>query len=91
MPTLITEPAVDYGIAMAALFFHSSYSEKKGPPSISGVMGGATLNGTWAAGIFHAGYWKNDQIRYHGGCCENKRQYSFLWFREPGIAGFRMK
>ena len=29
MPTLITEPAVDYGIAMAALFFHSSYSEKK--------------------------------------------------------------
>jgi hypothetical protein len=37
---LITEPAVGYGIAGAALFFHSSYSEKKGPPSLSGVMGG---------------------------------------------------
>jgi hypothetical protein len=51
IPTLITEPAVDYGIALAAVFFHSSYSEKKGPPSMSGVMGAATLNGTWAAGV----------------------------------------
>ena len=66
IPTLITEPAVDYGIALAAVFFHSSYSEKKGPPSMSGVMGAATLNGTWAAGVFHAGFWKQDRIRYTG-------------------------
>ena len=58
MPTIITEPAVDYGAAAAVLYFHSSYSEKHGPPSISGVMGGGTLNGTWVAGVFHAGYWK---------------------------------
>jgi len=43
VPTIITEPAVDYGAAIAALFFHSAYTEKKGPPSISGVGGGATL------------------------------------------------
>ena len=66
IPTIITEPAVDYGIGAAAIFFHSSYTEKKGPPSMSGVMAGATLNGTWAAGVFHAGYWKQDRIRYMG-------------------------
>jgi hypothetical protein len=39
MPTIITEHAVGYGGALAALYFHSSYSAKKGPPSISGVFG----------------------------------------------------
>jgi Omp85 superfamily domain len=66
VPTLITEPAVDYGIALAAVFFHSSYTEKHGPPSMTGALGAATLNGTWAAGVFHAGYWKQDRIRYMG-------------------------
>ena len=66
VPTIITEPAVGYGIGGAAIFFHSSYTEKKGPPSMSGVLGGATLNGTWAAGAFHAGFWKRDKIRYMG-------------------------
>ena len=85
MPTLITEPAVDYGIAMAALFFHSSYSEKKGPPSISGVMGGATLNGTWAAGIFHAGYWKNDRIRYMGAVAKTNANIGFYGSGNLGL------
>ena len=49
IPTVITEPAVGYGIAGGGLFFHSSYSEKLGPPSISGVLGVYTQNGTWAA------------------------------------------
>ena len=66
VPTLITEPAVGYGAAAGAVFFHSSYSEKKGPPSMTGVMGGGTMNGTWGAGVFHAGYWKEDRIRYVG-------------------------
>jgi len=85
MPTLITEPAVDYGLAMAALFFHSSYSEKKGPPSISGVMGGATLNGTWAAGIFHAGYWKNDRIRYMGAVAKTNANIGFYGSGNLGL------
>lgn len=66
IPTIITEPAVGYGAMAAAIYFHSSYSEKKGPPSMSGAFGGLTANGTWAAGIFHMGYWKDDRLRYTG-------------------------
>ena len=84
VPTIITEPAVGYGIAGAALFFHSSYSEKLGPPSISGVMGGITQNGTWAAGLFHAGYWKRDRIRYMGAAA---RLYANLGFYGSGNDG----
>jgi hypothetical protein len=45
-------------------------SEKKKPalpPSISGIVGLGTENGTWAAGGFHFGTWKQDRIRYTGG------------------------
>jgi hypothetical protein len=66
LPTIITEPAVGYGIAGAAVFFHSSYTEKSGPPSMTGVIGAYTENGTWAAGLFHIGYWKHDRLRYMG-------------------------
>ncbi len=66
IPSIVTEPAVGYGIAGGLLFFHSSFSDKKGPPSISGVGGAYTENGTWAAGLFHAGFWKDDNIRYVG-------------------------
>jgi len=66
VPSIITEPAVGYGALGAAVYFHSSYSAKKGPPSMSGVLGGGTQNGTWMAGAFHVGYWKRDRIRYMG-------------------------
>jgi hypothetical protein len=66
VPTIITEPAVGYGALGAAIYFHSSYSAKKGPPSMTGVLGGGTQNGTWMAGAFHIGYWKRDRIRYMG-------------------------
>jgi hypothetical protein len=36
------------------------------PPSISGVIGLTTENGTWAGGGFHWGTWKKDHIRYTG-------------------------
>ncbi|MFN8255925.1 MAG: BamA/TamA family outer membrane protein [Bacteroidales bacterium] len=66
VPSLITEPTVGYGIGGAVVYFHSSYSEKKGPPSMSGILGAGTQNGTWAAGIVHIGYWKHDRLRYTG-------------------------
>ena len=66
VPSIITEPAVGYGALGAAVYFHSSYSAKKGPPSMTGVLGGGTQNGTWMAGAFHIGYWKRDRIRYMG-------------------------
>jgi hypothetical protein len=81
VPTVITEPAVGYGIAGAALFFHSSYSEKLGPPSISGVLGGITQNGTWAAGAFHLGFWNRDRIRYMGAAA---RIYANIGFYGSG-------
>ena len=37
------------------------------PPSISGIVGLGTENGTWAAGGFHFGSWKQDRMRYLGG------------------------
>ena len=37
------------------------------PPSISGLVGLGTENGTWAAGAFHFGSWKQDRMRYLGG------------------------
>jgi hypothetical protein len=66
IPSFITEPAVGYGALGAAIYFHSSYASKKAPPSMSGVFGGGTQNGTWLAGGFHVGYWKKDRIRYMG-------------------------
>lgn len=81
IPTIITEPAVGYGIGGAAVFFHSSYSAKKGPPSMSGVLGGITQNGTWAAGVFHAGFWKRDRIRYMGALV---KLYANVDFYAPG-------
>lgn len=66
VPTVITEPAVGYGVAGGIVFFHSSYSEKKGPPSMSGVIGAYTENDTWVAGGFHYGFWNEDRIRYQG-------------------------
>ena len=66
VPMLITEPAVGYGAGLSLLFLHDTFasmSEKKSPPSISGVMAMATENGTWAGGAFHLGYWREDSIR----------------------------
>jgi hypothetical protein len=37
------------------------------PPSVSGIVGLGTENGTWAAGGFHFGTWKEDRMRYTGG------------------------
>jgi hypothetical protein len=87
VPTVITEPAVGYGAAVAALYFHSSYSEKNGPPSISGVFGGYTQNGTWAGGLFHAGFWKKDRIRYMGAAAKLYANLGFYGSGNIGLIG----
>lgn len=89
LPSIITEPAVGYGALAAAVFFHSSYSEKNGPPSMTGVAGGGTLNGTWAAGVFHMGYWSEDHLRYTGALIRTSVNMSFygsgLFLRDKAI------
>jgi len=66
VPAIITEPALGFGGGAGLVFFHSSYSEKSGPPSLTVVLGGGTANGTWAGGLVHLGFWKQDRIRYFG-------------------------
>ena len=84
LPTVLTEPAIGYGAAGAALYFHSSYTKKNGPPSLSGVLGGGTVNGTWIAGVFHLGFWKRDKIRYMGALA---RAYLNVGFYGSGNSG----
>jgi len=77
VPSIITEPAVGYGVIGAAVYFHSAYTEKKGPPSMSGILGGGTQNGTWMAGGFHVGYWNHDRIRYMGAIARTDANVDF--------------
>lgn len=85
IPSLITEPAVGYGAVAAAVFFHSSYTEKHGPPSMTGVVAGATANGTWMGGVFHIGYWKQDRIRYAGVLAKTNLNLGFYGSGPLGI------
>jgi len=81
LPIIITEPAVGFGGGISLIFLHDSINSrlelirknnqngkkiKIPPPSISGLAGFGTENGTWGAGAFHLGIWKNDAIRYLG-------------------------
>jgi len=80
VPIIITEPAVDAGLGMAALFFHPpedySAEEKVSDgsaemdefvlPDITAVAAGITGNDSWFVGGGHIGHWKDDSIRYEG-------------------------
>ncbi len=77
VPTIITEPSVGYGAAGGAIYFHSAYTKKNGPPSMSGILGGGTQNGTWFGGLFHVGYWNQDRIRYMGAVVRTSLNISF--------------
>lgn len=66
MPVIVTEPAVGYGGGLNLMFLHDSLAssmERKSPPSISGVVGVGTENGTLFAAAYHLGFWKEDSIR----------------------------
>ena len=72
VPIIITEPAVGFGLGLAAAYFHTPKDldpeehSHQGPPSISVVLGAKTDNGTWFYGGAHMGVWKDDHIRYLG-------------------------
>ena len=40
--------------------------KKKPPPTITGIAGAYTDNGTWAVGVGHSTSWKKDTVRYSG-------------------------
>ncbi|GAD04129.1 BamA/TamA family outer membrane protein [Agarivorans albus] len=77
VPIIITDPAVGYGGGLVLAFFHENEELQneqpddpnaplKLTPSVSGLLGLATENGTRGAGAFHMGIWKQDSIRYIG-------------------------
>ncbi len=66
IPIIVTEPAVGYGAGLNLLFLHDSLAssaERKSPPSMSGVVGAGTENGTLFGAAYHLGFWKEDTIR----------------------------
>ena len=79
--SIITEPAVGFGAALGLVFFHDSIKNRAekmkasnpdgskvrlAPPSLTGLFGLATENGSLGAGVFHFGVWKHDTLRYTG-------------------------
>jgi len=86
VPVIITEPAVGYGLGVAAIFLHDPLAGKTEPgkefepnpdadgnlkpPSATALFGGYTENETWFAGGAHRGIWKDDTIRYTGALLE---------------------
>ncbi|MEZ8096503.1 BamA/TamA family outer membrane protein [Photobacterium swingsii] len=78
VPLMVTDPSVGVGGGAALLFFHETDEQKAKrqadiesvsdiPPSVTGVVGLATSNGSKLAGVFHSGNWMNDRVRYLGG------------------------
>jgi len=92
LPILITEPAVGVGGGLALLFFHDSIKnraelakkknldrspKKLPPPSVSGVAGFGTENGSWGTAAFHLGIWQEDCLRYVGALAYASINYDY--------------
>ncbi|WP_432721348.1 BamA/TamA family outer membrane protein [Jeongeupia wiesaeckerbachi] len=77
VPIIITEPAIGYGGGVMLLYFRESFAEaaaegvkesgRKMPPSISGLGGFGTQNGSWLGAAFHFQPIAGDRYRYFGG------------------------
>nr|WP_234475329.1 BamA/TamA family outer membrane protein [Paraburkholderia aspalathi] len=72
VPTLITEPAVGYGLGLGLLYFSlpkksaDAPDDAKAPPNITGLGGFVTGTHSWGAGLMHFHSWDDDHIRYLG-------------------------
>lgn len=68
--SLITEPALDFGVAGGLAFVNRKYDEdgvvKPIPPDMFGVGGMYTGNHSWGVGGVYSGFWAEDKIRYRG-------------------------
>ncbi|WP_411992193.1 BamA/TamA family outer membrane protein [Agarivorans sp. DSG3-1] len=92
-PALITDPAIGNGGLLGAIFFHETEEQKEErrrtntattiSPSVSGIVGGGTNNGTQFFGAFHSGNWLNDGIRYEGGIFQGLINIDFYGAGDP--------
>ena len=64
-------------------------SGQKPPPTITGVAGGYTQNGTWAASVGHSASWREDTIRYMAGLAYADVNSKFYILDKP--LGFNLK
>ena len=77
----ITEPAIGNGGYLGLMFLHDSIQnraelakdrnpngtlKRMPPPSITGLFGFGTENGSWGAGLVHMHVFKDDAMRYLG-------------------------
>ncbi|MFC7286750.1 BamA/TamA family outer membrane protein [Herminiimonas glaciei] len=87
VPTIITEPAIGYGLGIGLAFFSQSISEaaadakKSGkgmaPPNMTVLGGAKTENGTWGAGLAHFHTWDGDRYRYLGAIAKMDAQLDY--------------
>lgn len=87
VPSIITEPAVGYGLGVGLAFFSQSISEaaadakssgqKMAPPNITVLGGAKTENGTWGAGLAHFHTWDGDRYRYLGAIAKVDAQLDY--------------
>jgi hypothetical protein len=90
--TLITEPAIGNGGALGLMFLHDSIKNRMElaaernpdgtlkrlpPPSVTGLFGFGTENGSWGAGLAHMHVFKEDRMRYLGLLFYNEMNLDF--------------
>ena len=73
VPIIISEPAVDDGLGVAAIFFHEPDADVPPPeegdfilPDVSAAAAAVTGNSSWFVGGGHFNTWKQDARRYTG-------------------------
>ncbi|MCK4563397.1 MAG: BamA/TamA family outer membrane protein [Verrucomicrobia bacterium] len=88
----ITEPAVGNGGYLGLMFLHDSIQnraelakdrhpngtlKRMPPPSVTGLFGFGTENGSWGGGLLHMHVFKDDQMRYLGGLFYNEMNLDY--------------
>ncbi len=69
VPIVITEPALGYGAGASLMYIHDKMGIQKTesgrpiPPTVSGIIGAKTGNGTYMVAAFHQAYWFEDNLR----------------------------
>lgn len=66
VPIIVTEPAVDNGLGLAAVFIQGGDPAANIPPDVTGAAGVVTGNDSKLAGVFHQGAYLGGDLRYLG-------------------------
>jgi outer membrane protein assembly factor BamA len=83
VPIIITEPAVGFGLGLAAVFLQPRHGEGEAGwkrPNISAAGGLATENGTTGGGVFDMRYWRNGTLKSKAGLFSTSVNLDFYGF-----------